>query len=195
MKIGHKIRDVSTRKPLHIVLKTNLAYSLQSKTTFEFIKFLIGEIERRYFVSVIEYAVMRSHIHLLVRTNRREDLSNAICFLASKIALRVNRLLKRSGKFWKERYFSSVKRSAVEIRKAICYIANQMRAIYRSPFSNPFSSLYDSHYPFNIPLPILREIGVGKSQELLIFVIESGLAPYRVRGSRAPLANLQLRFI
>ncbi len=180
-KISHTKRDIVVTKPIHCVLKTMINISLQEPNSQKLIKKLLQKIECRYHVKVLQYFIQKSHLHLLIQTPTEKNLSLSMCYLASLIARYFNKKLKRKGSFWKDRYFSSVKRSAAEIQRTISYIAGQMKNL--SPFDNPFSSLCGLKWPFNFPQYLLNMIGVGKSPHKFIQLITYGQIPYFRRKS------------
>ena len=129
MKIKHQIRSLSNVSPIHIIFKTNVSFSLQSKIICSYVKDLIKEIERRYLVQTIAFYISKNHIHLVIRSGSLDNIHRSMQYLASKIALKINTLLGRKGKFWLDRYFSLVKRSAREIRTVLHYLATQDKFI------------------------------------------------------------------
>lgn len=174
----HRPRELSSKHPIHIVQKTNVNISFQEHKSLKFFREKFKEIAKRYGVVVFEYSIQKNHIHLFILSGSVALISHAMAFLNSKVALYFNRRLGRTGKFWSERYFSSVKKSGREIINTIKYIANQLK--HRGPFDNIYNSLtQSSEYPWGIHKIILNRIGVGKSPFKLREVIESGKVPYR----------------
>ncbi|MBF0207433.1 MAG: transposase [Oligoflexia bacterium] len=189
-KMSHKIRILSSKRPVHIVVKTLLQVSLQGFNSIRLLKHLVEEVFRRYGVCVFQYYIQNSHIHLFVNAGRADQISCAMMYLNSKLALYFNKLFSRKGPFWSDRYFSSIKKTAKEIIRAIHYIACQCK--FRSPFEDVFSSVGQAPcYPWGIPELILGQIGVGNSNSCLklVQVIESAILPYESKTSGSGKAN------
>jgi REP element-mobilizing transposase RayT len=149
-KIPHKRRIISWKDPLHVVLKTHLRVSLEGYHTFLFLQNLIREIEKRYLVYIFQFSIQKSHIHLFLIGRITSNIPEGMKFLASKLARYFNKLFGRKGTFWMDRYFSSGKKTAKEIIRAIHYLANQNK--YKSPFENISSSIAQERaYPWGIP--------------------------------------------
>ena len=134
--IKHIRRNVLKETPIHCILKTDIAYSLQSTESLKLFKKLVGIVEKKYCVTVAQYFIHKSHIHLLVITPVEKHLSLAIGYIASMMARNFNKKFKRKGRYWADRFYSSVKITAKEIRRAIFYIANQVKSI--NPYINRF---------------------------------------------------------
>ncbi|MBL6989853.1 MAG: transposase [Bacteriovoracaceae bacterium] len=172
--IKHVRRNVLKETPIHCILKTDIEFSLQSSHCLKLFKKLVGVVERKYCVTVAQYFVHKSHIHILIITPVEKNLSLAMGYISSMMARDFNKRFKRKGRYWADRFYSSVKISAKEIRRAIYYIANQIK--YINPFRCRFCSLGDGKA---IPRIVLNRIGVGTSSKKLEDVVLFGKAPYK----------------
>lgn len=76
--------------------------------------------EERY--RLISWVIMPNHIHFLLRPMPNFELSDIIHSLKSFTALKANRLLQRSGKFWQEDYFDRYIRNQEHFEKTVSYI-------------------------------------------------------------------------
>ncbi|MBF0316118.1 MAG: transposase [Oligoflexia bacterium] len=189
-KLPHKKRILSSKKPLHIVLKSNLSLSIQGHHALLYVRKLLKEIESRYGVIVFQYSLERNHLHLFLLTGAACRLSDGMQYLASKLARYFNKRFSRKGSFWHDRFFSSIKHSAREIIRAIHYIANQCS--WEIPFENTMSSLgKEESYPWGIPPLIISLIGAGPSVSKLREVILNGTLPYQ---SRLPFQKAATNF-
>ncbi|MBF0313140.1 MAG: transposase [Oligoflexia bacterium] len=175
---SHKRRELSSKNPMHVVLKTNLKISMQGYHSLRYLRTLIDEVEKRYSVFIFEFSLEKNHLHLFLLVSVCGRLSHAMQFLASKLALYFNKCFGRKGSFWGQRFFSAIKTSAREIIRTICYVANQCG--YKSPFENTMNSITQAEkYPWGIPPAIASRIGVGNSIHRLREVIESATLPYK----------------
>ena len=85
------------------------------------IKQLAAACERRG-VKVIASATMTDHIHLGCCPESREAMTNAMRYFFGELAKFLNRLWKRRGKVFVDRYFSRAARSARQCWHVINYI-------------------------------------------------------------------------
>jgi REP element-mobilizing transposase RayT len=179
MKIKHTKRNLSREYPIHIILKTDLPISLQERESLGKIKSLITLVQKKYYINVFEYFVSKSHVHIFAFTRLPQNLSLAIQYLASQTARWFNKRLRRKKAFWSDRYFSSVKRTAAEIRRTVFYIANQIRNA--DPFKIIYSSLSEKKmHPFGFPPGLLRLVGIGTGdkEKLRKLIMEKGYVPH-----------------
>lgn len=77
--------------------------------------------ERRGF-RLVHYSVQANHLHLLVEGRDRERLARGLQGLAVRIARALNRLWRRVGSVFAERYHDHVLRSPREVWAALRYV-------------------------------------------------------------------------
>ena len=93
----------------HAVLKA--AFAASTKETFR----------------VVEYSVQSNHLHLLVEAQDARSLSKGMLGLSVRIASRLNRLWRRAGKLFADRYHARLLRSPSEVRRALVYVLQNAR--------------------------------------------------------------------
>jgi putative transposase len=135
---------------VHVVLTMAKAvYNLRSRRSFTVIARSLFKSSGRFGSSVIEFAVQGDHIHLLLQTASSQMLTKAVQGLEVRIARGLNRMMKRSGKVFADRYFVVILKTPSQVRNARHYVRNNFRkhlAQYRpdvklpSTFVDPYSS-------------------------------------------------------
>jgi REP element-mobilizing transposase RayT len=85
---------------------------------------LQAEACRRYpGVTMSAGAALSTHIHLIVQASRQAtDIPRAIQFVASKLARGINRIARRRGAVFADRYFSRPLRTVSELVRAMKYV-------------------------------------------------------------------------
>jgi hypothetical protein len=68
------------------------------------------------------YAVLNDHLHLLVEALDRRALSRGVQGLAIRIAKALNRLWRRRGTVFADRYHDRILKTPREVRNALCYV-------------------------------------------------------------------------
>ena len=81
-----------------------------------------------------------NHLHLIVEAADKALLSSALHGLAIRIALRVNRLLFRRGRFWADRWHGHALVTPREVRNALRYVFQNHRKHGHSATLDPLSS-------------------------------------------------------
>jgi len=102
---------------------------------------LLKEQSQRFGLSVIAYCLMTNHVHLVAAPHRRESLARAIGRTHWKYSQAVNRLHRRSGHLWQNRFFSCVLQDD-HLLHGVCYAErNPVRArLVRLPWRYRWSS-------------------------------------------------------
>ena len=76
---------------------------------------------------LVHYSVQGNHLHLLVEAVDRVALSRGMQGLLVRIARGLNRLWKRKGRVFADRYHDHVLKTSREVRNALAYVLNNAR--------------------------------------------------------------------
>jgi REP element-mobilizing transposase RayT len=72
---------------------------------------------------LVHYSIQADHIHLVVEADEHDDLSNGMRSFAIRVALRINRLLRRDrGRVWADRHHRRDLTTPSEVRNALVYL-------------------------------------------------------------------------
>jgi REP element-mobilizing transposase RayT len=93
---------------------------------------------------LVSWVIMPNHVHFLLKPFENFELEKILHSIKSFTALKANRILKRSGKFWQEEYFDRYIRNYEHFEKTIGYIEmNPVKAgLCENPSDWKFSSAY-----------------------------------------------------
>ena len=92
---------------------------------------------------LVEYSIQGNHAHLLVEASDRDALSRAVNGLCVRLARGLNKLWKRTGKVFADRFHHRPLRTPREVYNALVYIFNNARKHgrgIRKDRPDPFSS-------------------------------------------------------
>ena len=78
--------------------------------------------ERRRTFRVIHFSIQPYHLHLIVEATSKTALARGMQGLASGLARRVNRKLRRRGALFGDRYHGHALASPREVRNAVAYV-------------------------------------------------------------------------
>ena len=73
---------------------------------------------------LVHYSIQSNHLHLVCEALNRRELALGIQALAIRIAKRLNKLWKRAGKLFADRYHDRILRTPREVRNALGYVLN-----------------------------------------------------------------------
>jgi putative transposase len=71
---------------------------------------------------VVHYSLQADHVHLVVEASDRRALSRGTQGLAIRLARAFNRVVRRRGRVWGDRFFARDLRSPREVRAGIVYV-------------------------------------------------------------------------
>ena len=71
---------------------------------------------------MVHYSIQPNHLHLIVEASSKTALARGMQGLASGLARRVNRKLRRRGAMFGDRYHGHALASPTEVRNAIVYV-------------------------------------------------------------------------
>ena len=73
------------------------------------------------------YAVLNDHLHLLVEAQDRRELARGVQGLAIRIAKALNKLWRRRGTVFADRYHDRILKTPREVRNALVYVLGNAR--------------------------------------------------------------------
>src|SRR5438034_4498795 len=129
-KVGvpHRARPAhDARHPVHVTLRACVGIpSLRTEPIFPAIRRGLAQASRGG-LRVLHFSVQRDHVHLLVEALDVRVLSRGLQGLAIRIAKGVNRVLRRRGRVWGDRYHARALRTPREVRNALVYVLQNWR--------------------------------------------------------------------
>jgi REP-associated tyrosine transposase len=123
-KLRHGARaPLAARYPVDVTLRALPdAPNLRRSASYEVIERALRATRERDGFRVVHFSVQTNHLHLLVEANGADALSRGMQGLAISVARGVNRVSRRAGKLWADRFHSRILRSPREVRLAVCYV-------------------------------------------------------------------------
>lgn len=150
--IVHGVRP-SHRKsdPVHVTLRVGARIPSLRRQSLERIvkrallaqRHELAETNAKHF-QVVHFTIQSDHLHLIVEAPDKRGLARGVAGLEIRIARRINALLGRKGRFWKERYHRRDLRTPTEARNALRYVLlntqKHVRILGDRAFADPHSS-------------------------------------------------------
>ena len=115
----------ASRYPAHVTLRASIR-CLRSPRVFPEARRAIGAASRKEF-RVAHFSVQNDHVHLIVEAADRDTLSRGVWGLAIRLTRAVNRVLRRRGSLWDDRYHVRPLRTPREVRSALVYVLQNFR--------------------------------------------------------------------
>jgi REP element-mobilizing transposase RayT len=124
--VSHREREsLASRFPVHVTMKVRagLPSLRRGRAHATVLKAFAGVREREGF-RLVHYSVHSNHLHLICEARDRRGLSRGLQALAIRIAKSLNRLWRRAGRLFADRYHDRILRSPREVRNALAYVLN-----------------------------------------------------------------------
>jgi REP element-mobilizing transposase RayT len=121
--VPHRTRpEHKPRHPVHVTLRVRRRLpSFRQQLVFLAVRRALG-VASRNGLRLVHFSVQSNHIHLLVEAHDKDTLSRATAGLTIRVARAVNRLLRRSGGVFADRYHARPLRTPQEVRNGIVYV-------------------------------------------------------------------------
>ena len=118
---------VPTDCPLHVTVRLQKGLpSMRRPRTYDALLAVFTKGCDRFGMRLTHYCVMSNHIHMIIEADDRKAVSRGMKGLLVRIARALNRLWKRKGSVFSDRYHDRVldKDSTKEIRSLLIYVLN-----------------------------------------------------------------------
>jgi REP element-mobilizing transposase RayT len=135
----HRARPVHrTAHPVHVTLRAGV-YSLRTQRLALTVLGALRESNREWF-RVVHYSIQDSHIHLIVEAEDTKSLASGVRGLMVRVARRVNRVLRRGGRFWADRWHGRALDGPRQVRNVLVYVLQNHQKHTRGASLDPLSS-------------------------------------------------------
>lgn len=130
--------------PSHVTMRVVATLpTLRSEVLFRILREELAAASRGAF-RVTVFSVQKDHIHLVVEASDRVKLARGVQRFSARVARRINHVLGRRGKVFRDRYHRHDLRTPREVRNAYVYVLMNRRKHARpEPYAglDPFSSI------------------------------------------------------
>ena len=122
--VSHRERAaLASKHPAHVTLKLRQHLPrLRQKAEYAAARAAFVKGKDRFGFRLCHYAVLNDHLHLIVEAADRAALRRGLQGLAIRIARALNRLWRRRGKVFADRYHDRILKSPREVRHALRYV-------------------------------------------------------------------------
>jgi putative transposase len=141
--VSHAKRpELKSRFPVMVTIRVcDTVYNLRSKRCSVPIREAVAAAQGRFGLRIVQYCVQGNHCHFIVEAQDAVSLSRGMAGLMIRMARALNRVMKRKGKVFGDRYHAHILKTVNEVRNALHYVANNHRKHiaglpndYRDPF-------------------------------------------------------------
>ena len=140
--------ELAARHPVHVTLRVAKGcWNLRSRRALRVLEGAFRAGRERFGFRLIHYSVQGNHLHLMTEAGSRESLARGMKGLEVRLARALNRLMRRRGRVFGDRYHAHILKTPREAARALRYVllnfAHHARAWgeqVSATFIDPFSS-------------------------------------------------------
>lgn len=149
------------RHPVHVTMRAlpGAGY-LRGDRRYQAIVAALRQAKERHGLRVVHFSVQGNRLHLLVEARGAQSLSRGVQGLAVRLARAINRVARRRGKVFADRYHAHVLASRRETARALRYILENFRHHLRADVAprgaDPCSSAVWLRIPLSEDAPVVR---------------------------------------
>jgi putative transposase len=120
--------EFAARNPLHITQRMVPGVgNLRTSARLRVIKKALHDASGHLRMQVVHFSVQANHLHLVVEAESARDLSRGMKGLAVRVAVALNRLARRRGTVFADRYYARVLESPRAVANALRYVFENYR--------------------------------------------------------------------
>ena len=147
--VSHLRREeLSRHHAVHVTLRTvGGVPGMRRQRTVAAVEEAFRQARIRFGMRIVHYSIQGNHLHLIVEAADRPSLARGMQGLAIRLAKTLNRLFRRAGQVWADRYHSHVLKTRREVANALRYVLGNFARHARqwgekaARFGDAFSSI------------------------------------------------------
>lgn len=122
--VSHAPRPkLAARHPVHVTVKLVKGLpSLRRKPVHALLRDCLAAGYARFGLHVVHYSLQSNHAHLMVEADDERSLSRGMQGLCVRLARALNRLWRRTGRLFLERFHARILATPREVRNALRYV-------------------------------------------------------------------------
>jgi putative transposase len=150
---------------------------LRTQSRLALIQEALREASGKFGMQVVHFSVQGNHLHLIVEADGRQALAKSMKGLAVRIAVGLNRLAKRHGTVFADRYHAHVMETPREVANTVRYVLQNHRKHSReylpAAWQDPFASSVAE--PLHEPKVWLLRVGWSLAAEFRMAALARGV--------------------
>jgi REP element-mobilizing transposase RayT len=183
-QVPHRQRERFRWKPLHVTIRVRReVWNLRTHRCFRALKRSFAKGCARFGFRLVHFSVQGNHIHLVVEAPDHVQLGRAMKGLEVRMARALNKLMRRKGQVFADRYHAHLLRWPREVRFAIDYVLRN-RAVHALRKGRPLPDSYVD--------PLTSESTRGHDPPLVaeshLWLLRAAAQPSFSRSRRSPIS-------
>jgi REP element-mobilizing transposase RayT len=119
---------LSRHHPVHVTVRVERAVGrLRRRRAYDCVKWALVRMIPRDDFRVVHVSIQATHLHLLVEADDERSLSRGVRAFEISVARRLNKLVGRKGRVFRDRYHADAITTPRRARHAFAYVLNNWR--------------------------------------------------------------------
>jgi len=134
---------LAPRHPVHVTVSIEKGLPcLRRKLEYMALFGAFEAAEGRNGMRVVHYSIQLNHVHLILEAVNATGLARGMQGLTVRMAKRLNKLWRRKGRVFADRYHAHILKTPREVKNALAYVFHNAKKHKRRPSQelDPFSS-------------------------------------------------------
>ncbi len=140
----HGRAELKKRFPVHVTVRIARGLpGLRERDAYDLLLRSFRAGRDRFGFRLNHYSVQTNHVHMIVEAEDSRSLTRGMQGLLIRIAKALNKLWRRAGKVFADRYHNRILRTPREVRNVLAYVLNNGRrhgSFAAKDIPDPFSS-------------------------------------------------------
>ena len=142
-QVSHRTRErVTKHQPIHVTIRLVAGVpSMRTTAAREVLENAVEGANERGRVRIVHYSAQSNHLHMIVESASCEAMSNGMQGLLASLGKRLNKLWRRAGRLFADRYHGVILTTPTQVRNVLAYVLkNHKRHEKRARGLDAFSS-------------------------------------------------------
>jgi len=136
--------ELAPRHPVHVTVNIEKGLPcLRRKLEYMALFGAFEAAEDRNGMRVVHYSIQGNHVHLILEAENAKCLARGMQGLTVRMAKRLNKLWRRTGRVFADRYHAHILKTPREVKNALAYVFHNAKKHRRRPSQqelDPFPS-------------------------------------------------------
>ncbi|HZS38284.1 MAG TPA: transposase, partial [Polyangia bacterium] len=114
---------LAARFPVHVVVRVNReTWNMRAGRCFRVLQRAFRIARDRFGMRLCHFSVIGNHLHLLIEATDEKSLSRGMQGLGVRMAKTLNRVMKKKGRVYSDRYYGRILKTPSEVARALNYV-------------------------------------------------------------------------
>jgi len=122
-RLARECQSIRVHRHVHVTVRVRAhVWNLRSRRSLRVFEEALSGVLARPGFRVVHFSLQGDHVHLILEADGARALARGVQALSIRVAKGLNRMMKRAGPVFEDRYHAHVLRTPREVRNALAYV-------------------------------------------------------------------------